>query len=254
MPAMETMERAAALRREIIQVCRLMYDHGLVAATDGNVTARLDDTYVLATPSGISKGWVTEEQLIILDLDANVPAETPYGPNPAGLSITSEIWLHLEVYKMRPDVGAVVHAHPPYAIALSIAGVPVAECLIPEVLVGMGMIPLTPYATPSTREGAEVIHRYIGEHDAVVLRRHGSVTVDKTPLRAYLKLEKLEHAAHITYLLQLMGCDAPIPPAEVAKLIAQRRARRLASEESLAHLERLCRLRWHRTRRRRRSW
>ncbi len=250
----ETSHRLSALREEVIQVCRLMYDHGMVAATDGNVTARIDDRCVLATPSGISKGWVTAEQLLILDMQGNLPAETPYGPNPPGLTFTSEIWLHLEAYQLRPDIGSVVHAHPPYAIALSIAGIPVAECLIPEVLVGMGTIPLTPYATPSTREGAEVIHRYIRDHDAVVLRRHGSVTVDKTPLRAYLKLEKLEHAAEITFLLRLLGCDAPMSPAEVAKLISQRKARGLASEESLAHLERFCRLRWRRSRRRRRSW
>lgn len=238
------------MRRDIIQVCRLLHQKGFVAATDGNVTARLDPHYIIATPSGVSKALLAPEQLIILTAEGEMPAETPFGPNPAGLRMTSEILLHLEVYRQREDVNAIVHAHPPISIALSIAGIPISEALLPEVLVALGTIPLTPYATPSTAEGAAIIRRYIHQHDAVLLRRHGSVTVGKTPMEAYLKTEKVEHAAEITYHLTMLGVDAPLRPREIAKLIEQKRARGIP-EEDLSQLERFARLVWHRSRRRR---
>ena len=209
------------LREEIIRVCRLVYDKGFVAATDGNVSARLDDGHILATPSGFSKGFIEPHELIVVDMDGRQVTDYRHRAQ-KGLRVTSEILLHLEVYRQRPDIEAIVHAHPPITVALSIAGVPIARCLLPEVLLSLGSIPTTEYATPSSPEGPEVIRPYIGNHDAIVLQRHGSVTLGKNPFDAYLKLEKVEHAAEITFILRQLGVDSPIPPAEAAKLIEMR--------------------------------
>jgi L-fuculose-phosphate aldolase len=209
------------LREEIIRVCRLVYQKGYVAATDGNVSARLNDQYILATPSGFSKGFIEAGELIVVDMDGRQVDDYRHRAQ-RGLRVTSEILLHLEVYRQRPDVQAVVHAHPPITVALSIAGIPIARCLLPEVLLSLGSIPTTEYATPSSPEGPIAIQPYIGRHDAIVLQRHGSVTVGKSPLDAYLKLEKVEHSAEITMILKQLGVDAPIPPGEAVKLIEMR--------------------------------
>ncbi len=146
------------LRQEIIQVCRLLHQKDFCIATDGNVSARLDDQRFLVTPSGQSKALVQASQLVTIDCDGQVVGQGKYGPQ-RGLRPSSEILLHLEAYRQRPDVQAVVHAHPSIAIALSIAGYDVAPCLLPEVILGFGRIPTTDYATPASAEGAQSHHR-----------------------------------------------------------------------------------------------
>ena len=224
--------REARLRDEIIRVCRLVYAKGFVAATDGNVSARLDADHILATPSGFSKGFIEAGELIVVDMDGR-PIDDYRHRGAKGLTVTSEILLHLEVYRQRPDAGAVVHAHPPKTVALSIAGIPIARCLLPEVLVTLGDIPVTDYATPASAEGPLAIRPYIADHDALVLQRHGSVTLGHDPFEAYLKLEKVEHAAEITLILRQLGVDAPIPPAEAARLLDVRRQKGLPVGEEL---------------------
>lgn len=209
------------LRGEIIRVCRLVYQSGFVAATDGNISARLNDQYILATPSGFSKGFIEPDELIVVGMDGRQVTDYHHRAQ-RGLRVTSEILLHLEVYRQRPDVQAVIHAHPPITVALSIAGIPIAKCLLPEVLLSLGSIPTTEYATPSSPEGPLAIRPYIGNHDAIVLQRHGSVTIGKSPFDAFLKLEKVEHSARITMILRQLGVDSPIPPQEAAKLIEMR--------------------------------
>lgn len=186
MSTYELQKREERLREDIIRVCRLIYNKGFVAATDGNVSARLDERYILATPSGFSKGFIEAHELIVVDMEGRQVSDYRHRAQ-KGLTVTSEILLHLEVYRQRQDVGGVVHAHPPITVALSIAGIPIARCLLPEVLITLGDIPITEYATPASPEGAEVIRPYIGTHDALVLPRHGSVTVGKNPFDAYLK-------------------------------------------------------------------
>jgi L-fuculose-phosphate aldolase len=210
-----------ALREEIVQVGRLLYERGLIVAADGNISARLNDQTVLITPSGLCKGMMTPDQLITIDM-----AGRKVGPETAAnrhLKPTSEITMHLEAYKQRPDVLAVVHAHPPYAITLSIAGISLADCMLPEAIVGLGLTPTTPYANPASEENARAIREVITGHDALVLERHGSLTVGRSPLDAFFRTETLEQIARITYMLQPLGGGHPLPPHQVEKLIQARR-------------------------------
>ncbi len=209
------------LRREIVRIGRLMHARGYVTATDGNISVRLDEERFLVTPSGLSKGYMTPEQLVVIDWEARPVGRTGDATGP-DLMPSSEILLHLEAYRQRPDIAAVVHAHPVHAVVLSIAGISLAHCPIPEVIVNLGMIPTTDYAMPASPEGAVVIRDWIRRYDALILQRHGSVTVGKTLWEAYLHLEKLENAAEITYKLLLLGRETPFPPAELQKLLAKR--------------------------------
>lgn len=210
------------LRTEIIRVGKLLYDKGLIVATDGNVSARLDAQRVLATPSGLCKGFMEAEQLIVVDLAGNrVGASTSANRH---LKPTSEMRMHLEAYRRRPDIGAVVHAHPPTTVALSIAGIDLAQCLIPEVIVTLGVIPTTEYATPSSEENARAIRDLIAGHDAIVLQRHGTLTVGRDALDAFLKTESIEQMSRVAFMARLMGQSPTLLPEEVAKLLAQREA------------------------------
>ena len=205
------------LRREIILVCRMMYEQRLVTATDGNVSARLPDGNLLITPSGISKGFVSEDQLIVIDRAGKKVAGAPE------LRPSSEIKLHLVCYDRRDDIDAVVHAHPPTAVAFSIAGVSLAQCILPEVILTFGSIPTAKYGTPSTQELPDSIVGTIDTNDAIILERHGSVTVGTSVVDAYFKLEKMEHAAEITYRARMLGRATPLPGGEVDRLLDIRR-------------------------------
>ncbi len=210
-----------ALREEIVRVGQLLYERGLIVAADGNISARLDPQTVLITPSGLCKGIMTPDQLITIDL-----AGRKVGPETTAnrhLKPTSEITMHLEVYKQRPDVLGVVHAHPPHAIALSIAGISLADCMLPEAIVCLGLTPTTPYANPASEENAQAIREVITGHDALVLERHGSLTVGLSPLDAFYRTETLEQIARITYMLHQLGGGQPLPPQQVEKLIQARR-------------------------------
>ena len=144
-----------ALREEIVRVGRLMYERGLVVGIDGNVSARLDEDHVLCTPSGLCKGMMAPEQLIVVDMEGHkVESGTTASRD---LRPTSEVPMHLEVYRQRPDIDGVVHAHPPITVALSIAGVSLADCMLPEVIVNLGLVPTTEYATPASEENARAI-------------------------------------------------------------------------------------------------
>lgn len=205
-----------AWRKEVVFVCRLLWERGYTIATDGNVSVKLGEGRYLVTPSGFSKGFIEPEQLLVIN--DNLDVTGPRTPANQGLHPSSEMLLHLEAYRQRPDIGAVVHAHPPTAIALSIAGISLARCLMPEVIMGMGMIPTTDYATPASAEGAVVIRDLIRSYDALILQRHGSVTVAKTPFEAYLKLEKLEQAAQIMRTVTDLGHEQPFAHEDIAKL------------------------------------
>jgi L-fuculose-phosphate aldolase len=218
-------------REDIIRVCRLLHERGYITATDGNVSVRLSKNRILATPSGFSKGFLTAEQLVVTDLEGKkVPSYYYDEPASRDMKPTSELPMHLEAYRQRPDIGAVIHAHPPICVALSIAGISLAKCLLPEVVVTLGLIPTTEYATPSSVEGPGAIKDLIANHDALIIQRHGTLTVGQDPFDAYLKLEKVEHLAHITMLLRQLGRDVPLPPAEVTKLLQMRREKGLARE------------------------
>jgi L-fuculose-phosphate aldolase len=208
------------LRREIIQVCHMLWQKGLAVAADGNVSARLGQDRFLCTPSGFSKGLLEADQLLVVDW--NVEPVEPRTEANKDLRPSSEMLLHLEAYRQRPEIGAVVHAHPTTAVALSILGIDIAPCYLPDVVLGLGVIPISDYATPSSAEGAAVISDLITRCDALVLRRHGSVTVGGSPLEAYLRLEKLEQVAQITRIVHQLGGAQKLPAEEMEKLIAWR--------------------------------
>lgn len=209
------------LRAEIVCIGQLMHARGLLCGFEGNLSARLDDERLLMTPSGLHKGLMREEQLLVVDLDGRVVVESEAT---RGLRPTSELPMHLEAYRRRPDVRAVVHAHPPITVALSIAGVPMDTPLLPEVIVLLGLIPTTDYAMSSSDEGAAAIRRLIASHDAIILQRHGTLTVGATLTAAFMRLETVEQNARIHFMLAQLGADNPLADSEVRKLLQMRRA------------------------------
>jgi L-fuculose-phosphate aldolase len=209
------------LRREMVRVGRLMWERGYVPATDGNLSARMGPDRLLVTPSGLSKGFLSPDDLVVMRLDGKAALQAVHrgrGPQPS-----SEILMHLEVYRLRPDVRAVVHAHPPLAIAFSIAGVSLARCVLPEVIVTLGGIPTAEYATPGTVEVPESIRQAVQDYDALLLAHHGSLTLGGTLWEAYLRLEKVEHTAQVTLAAQQLGGVKTLSPEAVEKLTDMRR-------------------------------
>ena len=226
------------LRQEIVRIGRLMYEKGFICASDGNISARLEPARILITPSGLHKGLLEPDQLLIVD-----EAGQTMGLRTAAarrLKPTSELPMHLEAYRQRADVAAVVHAHPPITIALSIAGISIADCLLPEVIVFLGLIPTTQYATPSSEENVRAIREFIINHDAIVLQRHGSLTVGDSPMQAFMRLETMEQNARIALMLAQLGVHHPLPPSEVEKLLRQRQQMGLARPGESAEFCAIC--------------
>jgi L-fuculose-phosphate aldolase len=209
------------LRREMVRVGRLMWERGYVAATDGNLSARLGLDRLLVTPSGLSKGFLSPDDLVVMRLDGRAASQTAH--RGWGAKPSSEILMHLEVYRLRPDVRAVVHAHPPLAISFSIAGVSLARCVLPEVIITLGGIPTAEYATPGTDEVPDSIRQAVQDCDALLLAHHGSLTLGGTLWEAYLRLEKVEHTAQITLAAQQLGGVKTLSPEAVEKLTDMRR-------------------------------
>lgn len=194
----------------LIKICHRLYEKNFVAATDGNVSVRLENGTFLTTRTGINKGMVTEEDLIEVDINGDVVAGN-YKPS-------TELAMHLYIYLQRPDVNAVVHAHPPYATGFATARIPLTGCVLPEVIVGLGAIPLADYATPSTIEVVKAISPYVQQTDAILLANHGVVTYGKDLQDAYFKMEKVEHTAHITFVARLLGGEKLLSHEDVEKL------------------------------------
>lgn len=211
----------SCLREELIGVCRRLDEAGLVAATDGNVSCRLGDDRILITPSGACKGELSPLDLVLVDLHN--------GSIVAGQGrASSESRMHFLVYRRRPDVGAVVHAHPPMLTAYTLAGRPFRADVLPEVWLTIGPVPTAPYAPPTTEELASSIGPLIEHHQAILLERHGSVTFGRNLKEAYLHLEKLEHAAHTLFYSRLLAGKSPKPlPKNALKQIEALRGERL---------------------------
>lgn len=214
------------LRQEIVKIGQLMYQKGFISASDGNISARLGPDRLLITPSGLHKGFLDPTDILIVDDSGQRVG--PGSVTRRDLKPTSEMPLHLEAYHQRPETGAVVHAHPPITIALSIAGISMAECLLPEVIVFLGLIPTTDYATPSSTESIQVIRELISRHDALILQRHGSMTIGDSPMQAFMRLETVEQNARIAFMLAQLDVVNPLPATEVEKLLKQREALGLA--------------------------
>ena len=209
---MSTGAGRSELIRELVDVSRRLYARGLVAATDGNVTARLENGTFLSTRSSLNKGMATPEDI----LEVSALGE----PIDSRLKPSTELGMHLFIYSERPDVGAVVHAHPPYATAFAVAGLGMPECVFPEVVVGLGAIPLARYATPSTPEVAASLAPFVKSATAVLLENHGVVTYGRDLYDAYFKMEKVEHAAHILLLARFLGGENRLTAAQMENLRA----------------------------------
>ena len=203
------------LRREICEMGRRVYQRGYVAANDGNISARLDGDRVLCTPTGVSKGYISEDMLAICDLE---------GKQLAGhMKISSEIRMHLEIYKLRPDIHAVVHAHPPTATGFAVAGIDLTECVLPEVVVTLGGVPLAAYGTPGGPDIVEPMRPLLKEYDAVLMANHGVVTLGKNVLDAHFKMETVEHFAKIALVAQQLGQVKTLDSDQVGDLLDLRR-------------------------------
>ena len=203
------METQQQLKQDIVCICRMLHRKNYLAATDGNVSVRLGDQ-LLITPSGVNKGIMEADQVITVDLTGSVIAG-------AGQP-SSEIQMHLLAYRLRADVNAVVHAHLPYATACTLAGIDLLEPILPEVVITLGGIPTAPYATPGTEEVPDAIRDYVQDYDAILLARHGAMTVGRDVVDAYNKMEKLEHTARVVLAARLQGPLPPLSAAEVEKL------------------------------------
>ncbi len=197
-------------RNDIVEVGRRCYEHGFVAATDGNISCRLDNDLIAATPTGLCKGLLSPEDIVVLD-GAGRRVE---GRRQA----SSEILLHLEIYRERSDVDAVVHAHPPTATGFAVARLPLAQCVLPEVVTTLGDVPLAPYATPSTEEVPASIRPHLGDHNAFLLANHGTVTLGATLEEAYFTLEKVEQFARVMLIARQLGRVSVLSRDDIMKL------------------------------------
>jgi len=204
------------LRKQIVEVGRRIWLRGYIAANDGNITVLLNDNEVLTTPTGVSKGFMTTDMIIKCDRQGNViNKNTKYRPS-------SELKMHLEVYKERPDVRSVVHAHPTYATSFAVAGIPLDKCVLPEAIIVIGAVPIAPYGLPSTSEIPDRIRPYIKNSDAILLENHGALTLGSDLFNAYYKMETLEHTASIVWKAIQLGNLNILSPEERDRLLQLR--------------------------------
>jgi L-fuculose-phosphate aldolase len=201
------------LREEICDVCHKMWQQGWVAANDGNVSVKIADGLIMCTPTGISKSFITPEKLLIVDENLSI-VEAAEGYKPS-----SEMKMHLGCYKERADVKAVVHAHPPTATGFAVAGKSLDEYSMIETVIAIGSIPVTPYGTPSTDEVPNAIAPYLAEHDVLLLKNHGALTVGCDLLTAYYRMETLELYAKISLTAHMLGGAEEIDRENIDKLL-----------------------------------
>ena len=205
------------VREQICDVCHKMWQLGWVAANDGNVSVKLDDGTFLATPTGISKSFITPEKLVRIDANGEV-LEGQEGAKPS-----SEIKMHLRCYQEREDVRAVLHAHPPTATGFAVAHLDMDRYTMIETVIAIGSIPVTPYGTPSTYEVPDAIAPYLKEHDVMLLENHGALTVGTDLINAYYRMETLELYAKISLTAHLLGGEKEISKENVNRLIGMRK-------------------------------
>jgi len=204
------------LKQQIVDACHRVYNKGWVASNDGNLSVRIDKDRVLCTPTGHSKGLMTPEDLCVVDMEGNKL------DGPAHRKPSSEMKVHLMAYQERDEVNAVVHAHPPYATGYALAGLDLGECKLPEVIISLGTIPLTQYGSPGTDELPDKIKEWIHTSDAFLMELHGVVTVGKSVLDAYFKMETVEHFAKIDFIARQLGGAKIFSKERAEELLAAR--------------------------------
>ena len=208
------MRGARSARLAIVGVCRRLYERGLIAGAEGNVSVRLGEDRILVTPAGMAKVDVRPEDLVEVSLDGT----RVHGSCRA----SSEIAVHLRIYERRSDVGAVVHAHPPTATGFAVAGESFMECVLPEVIFNVGRVPLVPYAAPGTAALADRFEPFLAAHDAFLMANHGATTVGPTLAAAHQRMESLEQAARILLTARQLGRVNTLSADDARELIAAR--------------------------------
>ncbi len=203
------------IKKEICEVGHKLYDHGFVAANDGNISVKLNDREFYCTPTGVSKGSLTPDMIIKVDENGN-KLEGKLNPS-------SEIKMHMRVYKERPDVTAVIHAHPPIATAFTVAGIELDQYILPEAVLTIGNVPTCKYGTPSTMEIPDSLEPFIQNHDAFLLENHGALTVGCNLTKAFFVMEEVEFNAKICKYAMELGAVHEIPNEQLKKLMELRK-------------------------------
>ena len=221
-------------REDIVRYGRMLHERGLIAATDGNLSVRLEDGNLLVTPTCMGKGMLAPEDLVIVDMSGR--------KLDGSRLVSSEIAMHLLIYRLRPDVHGIVHAHPPTATGYAAAGVALDQALISEVVLSLGSVPLACYACPGTPELTEALAPLVPHHNAILMANHGVVAYGEDLLKAYMNMETVEHFAKIALVTHLLGQQQVLPEQEVEKLVRLRqkfatltssaKARRSAASET----------------------
>jgi len=199
------------IRQEIVEVARRCYDRGLIVAGDGNISVRMAPGRIIATPSGVSKGWMTPEMMVVVDEEGRPLVPSSY-------KVSSEFPMHQAIYRTREDINAIVHAHPPHATGFAVAGLALDKAILSEVILTLGCVPLARYGTPSTPELTEAIGPFLAYHDALLMANHGAVAYADTLEKAFNKLETLEHTARISLIARALGKENSLPPDAIEKL------------------------------------
>src|SRR5919106_4019617 len=197
------------IRCDIVEIGRRLWQRGYVASNDGNISVRLDARRLMTTPANVSKGFMTPDMMVITDFDGKKIS----GDRKA----SSELKMHLQVYRDRPDANAVVHAHPPTATGFAVAGIPLDRAVLAEVVTTLGSIPIADYATPSTKELPEAVRKYVKAHDGMLLANHGALTLGTDVFSAYYKMETIEHFANISFVARMLGGERLLSRDEVLR-------------------------------------
>jgi L-fuculose-phosphate aldolase len=204
------MKAEEQVRADIVEVGRRLWERGYVASNDGNISVRLDEQRLITTPKSVSKGFMTPDMMVVTDLD---------GRKIAGeRDPSSELKMHLEVYRNRPDARAVVHAHPPTATGFAVAGIALDRAVLAEVITTLGSIPIAEYATPSTQELPDAVRKYVKAHDGLLLANHGALAIAGDVMSAYYRMETIEHFAKISLVAHTLGREHLLSRDEVARL------------------------------------
>jgi L-fuculose-phosphate aldolase len=228
---MITMNDEIELKRLMLNIGHRLWSRGYVAANDGNISVRIGKNEMLITPTGVSKGFMSHEMIIRMTMDGKVVSpENQYRPS-------SEYKMHVQVYKERDDLNAIVHAHPSYCTAFAVAGVPLDKCALPEAILTLGSVPVAPYGTPSTEELPDSIKECIKKGDAILLANHGALTAGADLLTAYHRMETLEHTAKIMHLAMGLGNVNLISRRNVERLLDIRAKMKISGRINTSYSE-----------------
>lgn len=210
-------------KEKIVEIGHRLYQRGLIVAGDGNISVRVSDG-ILTTPRSVCKGFLSPDMIVKMSLDGTKKISGSY-------NASTELSMHLLIYQMRPDISAVVHAHPPCGTGYAAAGLPLDKALISEVILTLGCVPIADYGTPSTNELTDAMKPLVKNHDALLMANHGAVAYGSTLESAYGRMETLEHFARISLVAKLLGREIELGREEIDKLVDLRERAGYMSKE-----------------------